>query len=629
MGEFYGAAYIRTEDREHVRAVLERVADEKEARFLLAPAIRGWIGVYPNNSGQDVEISKAIAGRIEAEVLSVLVHDGDLFVYQFFRAGRLVDQYNSCPDYFGKVSARRRAATQGRPEALAHLLRDKHRLEELRALLSRDHVERSAFAGETLARFAELLGLPNALTSYEYLSDDETDGIEGWKKFTHIPDRSKEKAAKRAAAAAARAAKRRLRGKGLLLLEQAGERRGLNSWMQDICPDPEGNGFFVCWGHLQSTPSPLLRVAPPWPKQAEQTGLKLKSTPQSFSLSPSGRYLAVCHGTGVIQVWDLERKSVFDVGRASHGISRAAFSSDETFLVTRAGDQVTVVSMRNRVERARYSVPCQGSRNAVLHPGGNHLVVNEQTYLGILDMTSRDLKAPLYLGQQQDAVAGLGWMVSQVSGAQVEAEMKKILRHLGLKDDSRLVRQVKEQLERFKEASSTMGVPEGTSAAATLGVPEQPMNVAFNADGTLLFCATDRGIRVYAWDEVLKAQERMPKPRLGAEGRPCPHESRVGDTMPHGIVYALVHDSKANRLLFGGMGGTIEYLDLNEGGAGTLLDIPGRPTIQHLVLSRDRSALACVAISNYFEQGNKARRTLLQVWDYAALGRSSDERAPR
>jgi len=38
-------------------------------------------------------------------VLHVVVHDDDIFCYFFYRGGRLVDRYNSFPDYFAEASA--------------------------------------------------------------------------------------------------------------------------------------------------------------------------------------------------------------------------------------------------------------------------------------------------------------------------------------------------------------------------------------------------------------------------------------------------------------------------------------------------------------------------------------------
>ena len=42
------------------------------------------------------------------------------------------------------------------------------------------------FASNTMSKFADILGIPNVVTSYEYLASGETDGILEWDKFTEI-----------------------------------------------------------------------------------------------------------------------------------------------------------------------------------------------------------------------------------------------------------------------------------------------------------------------------------------------------------------------------------------------------------------------------------------------------------
>jgi hypothetical protein len=42
------------------------------------------------------------------------------------------------------------------------------------------------FASDTMSKFADTLGIPNAVTSYEYLASGETDGILEWDEFTEI-----------------------------------------------------------------------------------------------------------------------------------------------------------------------------------------------------------------------------------------------------------------------------------------------------------------------------------------------------------------------------------------------------------------------------------------------------------
>src|SRR5262245_9697368 len=104
MGAFYGSIHFRTDDRSTIRKLLEQTTAKKKVRFLLGPVLNGWIGVYPSDSGQDERLSRTLAKGFPGEVLHMLVHDDDIFAYFFYQKGRLVDQYNSCPDYFKKLS---------------------------------------------------------------------------------------------------------------------------------------------------------------------------------------------------------------------------------------------------------------------------------------------------------------------------------------------------------------------------------------------------------------------------------------------------------------------------------------------------------------------------------------------
>ena len=104
-------------------------------------------------------------------------------------------------------------------DLLRAFLEKPDKLAELRSTLARAR-EVSDFEQFRLDRFAKLLGLPNACSSYEYLQAGERDGIRGWKKFVHIPDRRGAKAARRAAVARLRAELKRLEREQVLLLDE-------------------------------------------------------------------------------------------------------------------------------------------------------------------------------------------------------------------------------------------------------------------------------------------------------------------------------------------------------------------------------------------------------------------------
>src|SRR5262249_11861835 len=95
---------------------------------------------------------------------------------------------------------------------------------------------------------------------------------------------------------------------------------------------------------------------------------------------------------------------------------------------------------------------------------------------------------------------------------------------------------------------------------------------------------------------------------------------RQGMSMPgNSYIYALAYDEPGRRVVFGGLGGTIQCLDLSTGKTCTLVDIPGRPAILRLALTGDGSALACVVHREMLAQGTNRKSPVRLFWNYAAL----------
>jgi hypothetical protein len=147
---------------------------------------------YPSRE-QDRKTAEAIQKKLKCEVLYTLVHDSDIFCYDYYRDGKLVDEFNSRPDYFEKVSARKRQSLHGKPEELRGTLRQPSDESKLRRLLMSDGDDRPD-AHALLEGFAGLLDLPNAATCYGGLmSGYQDDEIERRVEFVHIPDLAPER----------------------------------------------------------------------------------------------------------------------------------------------------------------------------------------------------------------------------------------------------------------------------------------------------------------------------------------------------------------------------------------------------------------------------------------------------
>jgi hypothetical protein len=148
---------------------------------------------------------------------------------------------------------------------------------------------------------------------------------------------------------------------------------------------------------------------------------------------------------------------------------------------------------------------------------------------------------------------------------------------------------------------------------------EKVFRTRFDRDGEWLFVATMAGARVYAWRDILEAEEL--RPSLSTDVPATMVETDHGPIQREGYVYDLDHDTDRNRLLFAGLDGRVRYLDLGSGKSGVLLEPPGLPPIQRLELSRDRATLALTCSPATFGRGTKVRGPVLQFWDYEAISR--------
>ena len=185
----FGSIHVKTGDASRVREALETVARRTDSRFLMGPEVNGWISVFPDQDQSD-EASVHLARLLPEDIFQFMVHDDDIFMYWFYRKGELVDRYNSYPDYFEGmgdtvVSEEEKQQCVGRPELFQDLLSGPDKLAKLKQLLAASHDD-YMFENERMAKFARLLGLANALGSYDYLQEGERDWIEGWERFVHI-----------------------------------------------------------------------------------------------------------------------------------------------------------------------------------------------------------------------------------------------------------------------------------------------------------------------------------------------------------------------------------------------------------------------------------------------------------
>src|SRR5579862_4124357 len=156
MGGFYGSIQVRTERRLAVLSAAETVATAAGIRCLVGPAIDGWTGVYPQNSGQDFRIGQSIAETLGGDVIQAIVHDDDLMAYWLWHDGQIADHYWSKPGYFSEEDRAVQEQLSGDPQAFGDLLNDSG--DALLDILDRKRTD-VVFEASRLQQFMQIIGV--------------------------------------------------------------------------------------------------------------------------------------------------------------------------------------------------------------------------------------------------------------------------------------------------------------------------------------------------------------------------------------------------------------------------------------------------------------------------------------
>jgi hypothetical protein len=188
----------------------------------------------------------------------------------------------------------------------------------------------------------------------------------------------------------------------------------------------------------------------------------------------------------------------------------------------------------------------------------------------------------------------------------------------------RLRQSMEEQLARMRQDFDKRKQSGSQPVARLLG-SESFNCLECSPDGRLLFGATHQGVRVYSWEEIVKAADSSPPPIFSTKAESISASMGSATMSMPGSIYSVAHDAASNRLLFGGLEGKIGFLDLVSGKSGTVLDPPGRPGIISLGLSRDRASLCCACQPTLLARGKYRKPPLLQIWNYTHLARQLAE----
>lgn len=631
MGAFYGSILVRTEDAEAVRHALGQVAKDSDNRFLVGPALNGWVSIFPNNSGQSDKVSAEIAKRISDDVFHLIVHDDDIFSYYFYRKGTLVDHYNSCPNYFHEVSDEEKRQCEGQPELFQDLLLDRESLNEVKNLL-RANKEEYVFEQERMAKFAKLLGFANATSSYEYLQSGERHGIDAWKKFVHIPDLTSEKNAKRAEQSKIRAEKKELQKAGILLAEIEPSIKSKNILASSIAwaTDSSSNGIlltrqtnqFANSGDGRQNSAEFCCLVPSWNQPLRPVELNITPTAYVFAMSPSGDWLGggFAYGDWKARVWDWRRKALSFEVEHTRAVSWVGFSQDEQLFYSLGGAELIVSSMTDK--RPITTIEgMNGARCAAIHPSGQHAVVGFQDRLGIVDLQQKRLVKNLWVNRKTETLDPFAQNPEAFLRACLEGILDNpaLMEKLGISSEARseILRDPKAVKKLSVQSQAKIGtILEKVRADSRVSfeTKEHTFDVRFHPSGKQLFVASS-GMRVFDWSALLSAEGDAPAPHVSVDS------PRDDETDPNSrpLTYCVRFDEERNLLLSSCLAGVVQFYNFTNGQSGILLKPPGETRIWRLELTSDKQALCCQCSDRPRIGVRNKNFNCVQVWNYPAL----------
>ena len=589
MGGFYGSIHVRTEEPASVRAVLEVLSSERGIKFLLAPVIDGWVGVFPQDNGQDMTVATALSEKLCLPLIQVTVHDDDVFVYEFHEDGKPVDSYNSGPDYFGGESKER----GGNVERLKTVLPDVSKRNELKRLLEDDGF---TFEVERLEKFAELLGLTNAVTAYEYLQDGERDGIKHWKKFVHIPDPTAEKATKKAAKAKIKADFERMKKEGLLVVDLVGAKTAhpLFPASPVWCIEPTTSDVLLAWtGNPigSSVPTRLIRINVRT-GVGVLTNVEFSSHVSCMAVSPTGKWLVVgcAFGSWKTQVYDLADGRLVNEIPQSRAVSQVCFTKDGNDFLS-LSENVLAVDKCDGTGTLKTIRLAEHGRAMAVHPGGDYVAaaVGSQGLLALVHLPTGLMVKRVLI--QAKAKSELDFL-EQIAPDQREKFLSELAASIPVEEFAR----------EWKRSSHGMN-------------PNQHLvSLSFGPSGNHLICGTNEGVCVLGWDHLLAAVDMASVPPFVFEAA---EESFDDNGSPWGRrIYANPCDKEGKRILFAGLEGKVKFMNLTDGRIGDLLVPPLRRPFWCLELTPDRSALVGTAVHLGLKKKDAPK---FQVWNYPML----------
>ena len=126
MGLFLSMAGVVGTSQESVVTTLRSYAEERagfmdetdslpnpDDCLVISERPSGVTVLYPDGFFDGDAASQVLSERLASPTFSFHIHDGDLWMFQLFEDGKLVDRFNPVTDYWGNLDPRERLSWQG------------------------------------------------------------------------------------------------------------------------------------------------------------------------------------------------------------------------------------------------------------------------------------------------------------------------------------------------------------------------------------------------------------------------------------------------------------------------------------------------------------------------------------
>ena len=176
MGATYLSFQCRTADYSLVMNELGSIASanpEAHLQFYVALPGNGWVAVFPNFTPEIEKTGKELSAAVECLVVLLLSADDDDLYMMFFRDGKQLPWLRIAAGKTRKGKYREKLANK--LEVLAEVCDVESRARLVEILANAGDV---IYSSDLLRDVCQIMKIPNAFTSFDYLQRGEREGLD-------------------------------------------------------------------------------------------------------------------------------------------------------------------------------------------------------------------------------------------------------------------------------------------------------------------------------------------------------------------------------------------------------------------------------------------------------------------